>query len=243
VPAPRGVIPADPGGPLAAVHLPLDSPHTEPSQLQWRDDINPRPTSLTWWSHLGARRRSISNLESGCTVSRWPKQPGASASWMQLKKRSAIKVKMILSCGIGSWGGRCPSLEGYVTGKGVHGRGDRRRRALMLPILTGASPDCRDRPTREDVHSGCRVFKVTASMMQAAFALALQQQLSTGSCAPSGAWGNRAGSMQEPALLAGRESIRALRRSWLLPRVEQGRPRGLGERGWPARRGEPARRR
>jgi hypothetical protein len=38
-------------------------------------------------------------------------------------------------CGIGSWGARCLRLGDYVTGTGAHGRGDRRRRGLMLPTL------------------------------------------------------------------------------------------------------------
>ena len=37
----------------------------------------------------------------------------------------------------GSWGGRCPSLAGYVTVTGAHGWGDRRRRVFMLPSLCG----------------------------------------------------------------------------------------------------------
>jgi YD repeat-containing protein len=39
------------------------------------------------------------------------------------------------SCGSGSWGGQCLSLGNYVTGTRARGRGERRRRGLMLPTL------------------------------------------------------------------------------------------------------------
>jgi hypothetical protein len=39
-------------------------------------------------------------------------------------------------CGSGSWGGQRPSMGDYVTGTGARGRGERRRRVLMLPTLT-----------------------------------------------------------------------------------------------------------
>jgi len=38
-------------------------------------------------------------------------------------------------CGCGSWGGRCLSMGDYVMGMGARGRGERRRRVLMLPTL------------------------------------------------------------------------------------------------------------
>jgi len=43
------------------------------------------------------------------------------------------------SAGIGLWGGQRPSLVGYVTVTGAHGRGDRRRRVLKLPTLNAVS--------------------------------------------------------------------------------------------------------
>ena len=36
-------------------------------------------------------------------------------------------------------GGQRPSLAGYVTVTGAHGRGDRRRRVLKLPTLNAMS--------------------------------------------------------------------------------------------------------
>jgi hypothetical protein len=51
-------------------------------------------------------------------------------------------------CGIGSWGGQRPSLDGYVMGTGAHGWGARRRRVFMLPILYSTIPKVRVLPAR-----------------------------------------------------------------------------------------------
>ena len=43
-----------------------------------------------------------------------------------------------MHCGSGFWGGQRPSLADYVAGAGARGRGERRRRVLVLPTLKEA---------------------------------------------------------------------------------------------------------
>ena len=47
---------------------------------------------------------------------------------------SGAEAMKLPTCAVasGSWGGRCPSLGGHITGMRAHGRGDRCRRVLRV---------------------------------------------------------------------------------------------------------------
>ena len=71
-----------------------------------------------------------------------------------------------VSCGIGSSGGRCPSLGDLRHGEGTRGWGARRRRVLKLPTLSGV-----DRPeaTNDGTHGGREIGLPLFSSANSAF--------------------------------------------------------------------------
>jgi hypothetical protein len=80
--------------------------------------------------HEGEGRRGARSANSVSTKPRAEHmKPATSSEGQEWRTR----------CGSGSWGGQRPSMGDYVTGTGARGRGERRRRVLMLATLASRS--------------------------------------------------------------------------------------------------------